>query len=249
MRHFFPFAKPISLAFSFACLFLVFGFGNAQAAPISMNWSGTILQVFEDTGSTTFSGTQAGDAFSGSFGYDSEPGSIVPGCDSTLCEWSWNGPNNIGSISGGPDVDGVFLIIENDQDLSDTPEDLDIINSILDPDIDENTPFDLWELSSDLITGDDFLFFSVVWVTTDTSAIADASVYDPLPPFAIGPIAGQGRAAAFVIEESSSTGDFFAIGLLDTADVAAVPVPAAVWLFGSALGLLGWGTRRARKLD
>ena len=35
------------------------------------------------------------------------------------------------------------------------------------------------------------------------------------------------------------------VGLRTAWSVAAVPVPAAVWLFGSALGLLGWMRRKA----
>ena len=41
---------------------------------------------------------------------------------------------------------------------------------------------------------------------------------------------------------SMSTGG---IQLIFNVSAAAVPVPAAVWLFGSALGLLGWARRRA----
>ena len=33
-------------------------------------------------------------------------------------------------------------------------------------------------------------------------------------------------------------------GVIDPTFGAVVPIPAAVWLFGSALGLLGWARRR-----
>ncbi len=37
---------------------------------------------------------------------------------------------------------------------------------------------------------------------------------------------------------------YYALAVRD-GDIAAVPVPAALWLFGSALGLLGWMRRKA----
>jgi hypothetical protein len=42
-----------------------------------------------------------------------------------------------------------------------------------------------------------------------------------------------------------STGPTFGGGEEMVFEVSAVPVPAAAWLFGSALGLLGWARRRA----
>jgi hypothetical protein len=227
-------------------------FGSVQAAPLSYSWSGTITEVFVDLGTTVFSDTDVGDPFSGSWVYDSEPGDIVTDdeqtCDASLCEWEWTGAQNVGTLSALPNpVPGVFLIQENDQDLTEDPDDLDLINSILEPDIEVDTPFDLWELSSDLVDFDSLIFFGVTYITTDTSAIADASVYDAMPPFDLTPAAG--RAAIFAIQEESASGSFFAFGTLTSVEIAPVPVPAALWLFGSALGLLGWGTRRARRLD
>ena len=44
--------------------------------------------------------------------------------------------------------------------------------------------------------------------------------------------------------DANCVSDYFIDNVPITADIAAVPVPAAVWLFGSALGLLGWIRRR-----
>jgi hypothetical protein len=44
--------------------------------------------------------------------------------------------------------------------------------------------------------------------------------------------------------DANCVSDYFIDNVSIMADVAVIPVPAAVWLFGSALGLLGWIRRR-----
>lgn len=227
------------------CSCLLIMFSAAHAAPITLNWSGTITEVFEDSGTTSFTGTMANDAFAGSFVYDTQPGSVINDppdqiCDTTLCEWEYTGAP-YGGVANGRSVPVTNVLIENDQDLEENPGDLDLINTIIEPDIQTGTPFDVWELSSQQDSApDDQIEIVLTWITTDTSTFTDATIFSSSPPFDATPAAGRG--IAFFILEITPTGTYEAYGIVDS---AVVPVPAAAWLFGSALGLLGWVRRRA----
>jgi len=62
----------------------------------------------------------------------------------------------------------------------------------------------------------------------------------------LGPDAGGGVSLLFKADcGANPTCRFTALIDNVTIDTAVVPVPAAVWLFGSALGLLGWVRRRS----
>jgi len=58
----------------------------------------------------------------------------------------------------------------------------------------------------------------------------------------VGDLSVLGATSALEFLSDSGTTDNYYI---DMANINVVPVPAAVWLFGSALGLLGWMRRRA----
>ena len=73
----------------------------------------------------------------------------------------------------------------------------------------------------------------LVYAITGTGLTADS--------FNLLSTAGGGNGPFYAAAHVLSTG----VGGADSDWIAAVPVPAAVWLFGSGLGLLGWMRRKS----
>ncbi len=84
--------------------------------------------------------------------------------------------------------------------------------------------------------GSNFLLFWEV----DDAAIASGGACDVADVYALDCL-----DAALVVDAASwSTPDNKELSHITFYDTAVIPVPAAVWLFGSALGMLGWTRRR-----
>ena len=75
------------------------------------------------------------------------------------------------------------------------------------------------------------------WLTTEWQTFTFNTV--------LGPDAGGGVSLLFKADCGANVDcRFTALIDIGSIDTAVIPVPAAVWLFGSALGLLGWVRRR-----
>ena len=67
--------KSIAAALCFGITLCLTGIANAQTDTYS--WTGTIVSVEVDDGTGTYTGTQVGDIFSGTFTYDPDSGNII----------------------------------------------------------------------------------------------------------------------------------------------------------------------------
>jgi len=85
--------------------------------------------------------------------------------------------------------------------------------------------------------GDSFLLFWEV----DDAAVASGGVCDGSDVYVL-----ECLDAALVVDTHSwSTPDGQELSHITFYDTAVIPVPAALWLFGSALGMMGWMRRKA----
>ena len=231
--------------------------GVASAA--STGFSGVLIDVTEDGGSPitpVFTGAAVDDRFFGTFVYGDTAGQADNITDEpNERDWEFIGAPWAASLSNGSaSVSGneVYVNIQDNKALDD--EEAAFVSDLLGFTVAPGTLADGWsvgalstgayEQDTDPTDGDDTedLFngslFELAYLSLDTDTIAGLG-YRSNPPSL-----NEADIAVFSIQEADAAGNviFDAIGIVDT---AAIPVPAAIWLFGSALGLLGWMRRKA----
>jgi hypothetical protein len=104
----------------------------------------------------------------------------------------------------------------------------------------DGNPFELLSFFMGVVgAGDSFVELTRENGSTETLVFAYTG---PDGNYLSAPEGGWGLVTRAVFSVSSDGSSFG--GGLDDLVVSAVPIPAAVWLFGSGLGLLGWFRRR-----
>jgi len=154
----------------------------------------------------------------GAFTGDNGVGGSVYAATVTLTATLVSASSDLGTVSG-----------DNGQTIVDDDPAGDLLN------VDISNGSDNW---AGLTIGDyRFVTALAIWINGDF--LADQSLPGMLPP----PPGYERAFFHFGVENVNTPGvlsGFAAVGLV----VTPVPVPAAAWLFGSALGLLGWMRRR-----
>jgi len=107
-------------------------------------------------------------------------------------------------------------------------------------------------------SGNPFAFYGADVSGTSLNGTADSGYYGlvaggahPLGPYAAGAVGtgdwGNLDEVRFEVYSYGVVGGFDALSItIDNVNASVVPVPAAVWLFGSALAGLGWMRRKSK---
>jgi len=210
----------------------VFTSGVVNASPVTINYSGSITDIFIDNGSARYSGLSIGDTFTGSFTYGSVeadvtlPVAIFP----PDAYWEFDGGAFGANVTNGitPTNSSFTEIAVTNNGVMDI-DTAAFLNPYTNVELSAGWIFDEWGASTFSVSSN--IGFGISLISVDALLFSDLS-YQAGPP-----ILANNDIAVFYIQELDDNGNliFETFGQLDT--VSSVPVPAAFWLFVS--GLIG----------
>ena len=206
----------------------------------TFNYSGTLEHIFVDNGTGSYAGSIIGvTTYSGHYTTEDSVNDVTPilPCLNDECEYASPGPSTTASISDGAVTKAgadTLVMIWDQYDLE--VDDAAFINVLPGISWSVGTLLDGWLGDAVL---DDGSQIEIGFISLDTGLYSSRD-YQASPPDL-----NNTDLAFFTIEEFDSSGNptFLGFGRLDSVQV--IPVPAAVWLFGSGLlGLIGVARRK-----
>jgi hypothetical protein len=209
--------------------------------------------VGDDDGTGIFAGAGVNSTFTGTYNYGLTVGDA---CDTQIsgaeAQYSFC---RYGSFiaSGGTQVDGEDTWADVIDNSALTAENADFFNTLTGTSLSAGDLIDGWGMESETPDTEFVHGEQTEGVTWQIFLGSPSSLYDNLDFRPVPPDLLDIYGAIFEIEEiRNGIYVYSASGTISwdpytTADIelTPVPVPAAVWLFGSALGLLGWMRRKA----
>ena len=240
------------LAGILALVLLSLGAAPATAATTAFVGDAFFVQNF---GSPTFPDADVGETFGAVFNYGDSGADATqpPFVEPNEISWDFFG-DPYGSWLGNiaPQTSGFLVNIAIQNDFPLTQDEVDFLDEFFGVTVPVGTQVDVWtaaalsETANEIPVGEDeeILVNGVGWELVYFSL--DNTLYDDLSYRPNPPGLDEVDIVAFFITEADSEGNtlFFAIG---TVDSTVIPVPAAVWLFASALGLGGLFSRRRNR--
>jgi len=237
---------------------LLLTFLAAPTFAVTVGYSGT-LTFISDPGGSVYSGASAGDTFSGHFTYGDSASDVtsLPEIEPEEASYPFSGlPFNASISNGTLSVSNTQLRLDIENDVLLDAGGASFLSALHGDTFTAGSLFDDWNINAwsadamvdpDGVVGDgddDFytgggIFFSIDVVSTDSDLYSGVG-FQAFPPELGGNNFGRFRV---VQRDTDGTLLFDATGELDS--LTTVPLPAAAWLFMSAL--LGLGVKMKRR--